>query len=150
MNGENKEIIVMIAGTFDLIHPGHLHLIQEANKLGKVIVVVGTDKIVEKIKGKKPVIPQEQSLYMVNALKGVNRAVLGHESMDFTKIVSEISPDIILLGPDQSPSNERLKKMLDDIGLDIIIRRFKLRVIKYPLSSTTAIIQKIKEMNGID
>ncbi|MFX0099205.1 MAG: adenylyltransferase/cytidyltransferase family protein [Candidatus Hodarchaeota archaeon] len=147
MNSEEKEKIVMVAGTFDLIHPGHLHLIQEAANLGKVVVVVGRDKNVEELKGKKPVIPEDQRLYMVSALKGVHKAVLGNESTDFTKIIKEISPDIILLGPDQSPSNDRLEKMLNGIGLDITIRRFKLRVMKFPLSSTSAIIQKIKEMN---
>ena len=52
LNSEGKDKIVMVAGTFDLIHPGHLYLIQEARKLGKVVVVVGRDKNVERVKGR--------------------------------------------------------------------------------------------------
>ena len=85
--------------------------------------MVGTDKVVEKLKGKKPVIPQEQRLYMVNSLKGVYKAFLGYESMDFTQIIKEIAPDVILLGPDQSPSDERLGNMLVKAGLDVKICR---------------------------
>lgn len=147
LKSEKEDKIVMVAGTFDLIHPGHLHLIQEARKLGKVIAVVGRDENVERVKGKKPIVPEGQRLYMVGALKGVFKAVLGSKSTDFTKIIKEISPDIIFLGPDQSPSNQRLEDMLKEAGMGVTIKRLKLRVMKYPLSSTSAIVQKIKEMN---
>nr|MDO8110442.1 adenylyltransferase/cytidyltransferase family protein [Candidatus Sigynarchaeota archaeon] len=140
-----KEKLVLIAGTFDLLHPGHLHLIEEAAKLGKVVVAVGTDAIVEKIKGHKPVIPENQRLFMVSKLKGVDRAVLGHETLDFTKIIAEISPDIILLGPDQGPSDEKWATMLSQKGLKIKVARLQKRTSDFSLNSTTDIIAKIKK-----
>ena len=140
-----KEKTVLVAGTFDLIHPGHLHLIEEAAKLGKVVVVVGTDAIVEKLKGHKPVIPEKQRLYVVSKLKGVDRAVLGHETLDFTKIIAEIGPDIILLGPDQGPSEEKWAAMLADKGLKIKVSRLDKRITDFPLTSTTEIVAKIKK-----
>jgi len=136
---------VLLAGTFDILHPGHLRLIEAASKLGKVIVIIGRDSIVEQIKGKRPVIPEDQRRFMVSGLKGVDTAVLGKETMDFTEIISEINPDIILLGPDQQPSEEKWHDLLAAKGLGSIkIHRFKTRLTDFPLSSTSAIIDKIK------
>ncbi len=141
--------IVLIAGTFDLIHPGHLHLIEAAAKLGRVVVVVGTDTVVEKIKGHKPVIPEKQRLFVVSKIQGVDKAVLGHESMDFTRIIADVKPDIILLGPDQGPSVEKWQAMLaeKDIG-GIEVKRLKERINDFPLTSTSDIVAKIKKQLG--
>ena len=140
-----KKKKVLIAGTFDLLHPGHVHLIEAAAKLGKVIAIVGTDAIVEKIKGHKPVIPENQRLFMVSHLKGVDQAVLGHETLDFTEIIAEIAPDIILLGPDQGPSPEQWTSMLEEKGIHVKIVRLETRVNDYPLNSSSEIAGKIKK-----
>jgi FAD synthetase len=137
---------VLVAGTFDLIHPGHLHLIEAAAKLGRVVVVVGTDTVVEKIKGHKPVIPEKQRLFVVSRMQGVDEAILGHETMDFTRIVAEIKPDVIMLGPDQGPSVEKWQAMLSEKGLHgIEIKRLKERINDFPLTSTSEIVAKIKK-----
>lgn len=141
-----KKKRVLIAGTFDLLHPGHVHLIEEAARLGKVIVIVGTDAIVEKIKGHMPIIPEDQRLFMVRHIKGVDQAVLGHETLDFTEIITEIAPDIILLGPDQGPSIEEWISMLEEKGLRIKIIRLETRVNDFPLNSTSEIVAKIKNI----
>ena len=41
---------IMIAGTFDILHPGHIHYIQEASQYGKVTVILSRDVTVKKIK----------------------------------------------------------------------------------------------------
>ena len=145
-----KKKRVLIAGTFDLLHPGHVHLIEEAAKLGKVIAIVGTDAIVEKIKGHKPIVPENQRLFMVQHIKGVDQAVLGHETLDFTEIIAEIAPDIILLGPDQSPSPDQWTEMLAEKGLHAEIHQLDTRVNDFSLNSTSDIVTKIKnsENNG--
>jgi FAD synthetase len=137
---------VMIAGTFDIIHPGHLHLIEAAAKLGKVVVVVGTDAVVEKIKGHKPVIPEKQRLFVVSKLQGVDRALLGHETMDFTRIVADVMPDFILLGPDQGPGVEKWRVILAGKGLARIeVTQLQQRITDFPLTSTSEIVAKIKK-----
>jgi len=145
-----KKKRVLVAGTFDLLQPGHVYLIEEATKLGKVIAIVGTDAIVEKIKGHKPVIPEGQRLFMVQHIKGVDQAVLGHETLDFTEIIVEIAPDIILLGPDQKPDPEIWMAMLADKGLNVEVRQLETRVNNFSLNSTSDIVAKIKnsENNG--
>ncbi|NMC07000.1 MAG: adenylyltransferase/cytidyltransferase family protein [Candidatus Lokiarchaeota archaeon] len=147
--GEKSCKTVLIAGTFDLIHPGHLHLIEAAAKLGRVVVVVGTDAVVEKIKGHKPVIPEKQRLFVVSRIQGVDEAILGYETMDFTRIISDVKPDIILLGPDQGPSVEAWQSMLAQKGMPgIEITRLKERINDFPLTSTRDIMAKIKNQAG--
>ena len=142
-----KKKKVLVAGTFDLLHPGHVHLIEAAAKLGKVIVIVGTDAVVEKIKGHKPVIPEDQRLFMVQHIKGVDQAVLGHETLDFTEIIAEIAPDIILLGPDQGPSPEQWTSMLAEKGLNVQIKQLETRVNDFLLNSSSEIAGKIKKID---
>ncbi len=148
MTGEKRKT-VMVAGTFDLVHPGHLHLIAAAAKLGKVVAVVGTDVVVEKIKGHKPVIPEKQRLFVVSKLQGVDKAILGHETLDFTRIIADVKPDVILLGPDQGPSIEKWQAMLAEKGLSRVeVTRLQERINDFPLTSTSDIVSKIKKLPG--
>ncbi|MBD3187906.1 adenylyltransferase/cytidyltransferase family protein [Candidatus Bathyarchaeota archaeon] len=143
MKGITRKV-VMIAGTFDLLHPGHVHLIHEANSLGDVTAVIGTDTIVKKLKGKAPIIPERQRRYMIENLKGIKHAVIGFSTTDFSKIIKEIKPDIILMGPDQQPSNEKMEEFVQRAGAQCEIRRLESRITNFSLTSTTGILERIK------
>lgn len=144
MNEIRKRILV--AGTFDLIHAGHIYLINEAAKLGDVYVVVATDKNRELFSGECPIIPQEQRLEIIKSIKNVKEARLGRSDNDTLKTVQEINPDIILLGPDQKYSIEILEKELKEKGLHHIkLKRLKTYYDKYELHSSSSIKQKIME-----
>lgn len=135
---------VMIAGTFDIIHPGHIFLINEAAKLGKVYVIVSTDKNREIYAGEPPIVPQEQRLEVVKNLKNVKKAVLGRSDNNTLKTVKNINPDIILLGPNQKYDMDTLKKDLTAIGLDHIeVKRLELFYDKFELNSSSLIKKKI-------
>jgi FAD synthetase len=137
---------VLIAGTFDLIHPGHIYLINEASKLGDVYVVVATDKNRELYSGEAPIVPEDQRLAVMRSIKNVKDAKLGRHDNDTLKTVEEINPDIVLLGPNQKYSSETLKKSLKEIGLDKIeVRRLETYFEKYELHSSSLIKQKIIE-----
>ncbi|MFX0144613.1 MAG: adenylyltransferase/cytidyltransferase family protein [Candidatus Hodarchaeota archaeon] len=137
---------VLVAGTFDLIHTGHIFLINEASKLGDVYVVVATDKNRELFSGEKPIVPQEQRLEIIKNLKNVKEARLGRNDNDTLKTVQEINPDIILLGPDQKYSIEVLKKGLKEKGLNNIeVKRLEKYYDKYELHSSSLIKKKIIE-----
>jgi FAD synthetase len=137
---------VLIAGTFDLIHPGHIYLINEAAKLGDVYVVVATDKNRELYSGEAPIIPEEQRLAVLKSIKNVKDAKLGRHDNDTLKTVKEIQPDIVLLGPDQKYSIETLKQGLIDIGLNgVEVKRLGTYFEKYELHSSSLIKQKIIE-----
>ncbi len=141
---ENKRIV--ITGTFDLLHPGHVYLISEAAKLGKVIVVVARDKNVSKVKGRPPVVSEEQRLFMVKALKGVHEAVLGYEGTDYLRIIEEQQPDILMLGPNQEVNPDFIKKELQNRGFAVQVVRLPKLFDRFPLSSTSKIIKKINSI----
>jgi FAD synthetase len=139
---------VLVAGTFDLLHPGHVYLINEAAKLGDVYVIVATDKNRKLYSGLSPIIPQEQRLEMVKSIKNVKDARLGRSDNDTLKTVEEINPDIILLGPDQKYSVEILKKGLRKKGINHIdVRRLETYYDKFELHSSSLIKQKIIKEN---
>ena len=83
---------VLATGTFDILHPGHLLYLEESRALGDELVVVVARDVNVKHKP-KPIIPEEQRLIMVAALKIVDLAVLGHVT-DF--IIPESSLGLIL------------------------------------------------------
>lgn len=98
--GPRPHIRVMTTGVFDILHPGHLVMLEEAKSLGdELVVVLARDESAAREKH-PPVLPEEQRRRMVEALKPVDAAVLGHRG-DYYKIVEELRPDIIALGYDQ-------------------------------------------------
>ncbi|MFX1564233.1 MAG: adenylyltransferase/cytidyltransferase family protein [Promethearchaeota archaeon] len=135
---------VVVAGTFDILHPGHIFLISEAAKIGDVIVVIARDKNVLRTKGRPPIIPEGQRLFMVQSLKGVSQAILGYESADNLQIIEELNPDILLLGPNQNVSLEEIQIELQRRGLKTRVQRLEELYKDYPLSSTSGIIEKIR------
>ncbi len=135
---------VLVAGTFDLLHPGHVHLLREAWKRGRVHVIVARDSTVEKLKGRKPVVPEEQRLEVVRSVRYVTRARLG-DTQDILKPVVEEKPDVILLGPDQWPDEEKLAAMLEERGVKARIERLERRL-ECPLCSSTRIACRAKRV----
>ena len=138
---------VMATGTFDIIHPGHGYYLEEAKKLGgenaKLVVVIARDSTVRARK-RVPVVSENQRLEVVKMLKPVDEAYLGHTS-DMFKIVEEIKPDIIVIGPDQDFDLRKLKEQLEERNIDVeVVKVTSYR--KSPLDSSCKIIKKIKEM----
>ena len=135
---------VMASGVFDLLHIGHLYYLEEAKKYGdELIVVVACDKTVRK-KKHEPIMPAEERRKLVEALKPVDKAVVGYED-DFLRIVEEIKPDVIALGYDQH--FEGLEEMLRQRGIKAKI----VRCGKYDgdLNKTRKIIEKIRKMKEL-
>lgn len=96
----NKKVIVF--GTFDILHPGHLFFLNEAKRRGKeLVVVVARDERVKKEKNKKPVLNEKDRLKMVQSLKMVDRAILG-DRVGKCRVVFKIKPDAICVGYDQN------------------------------------------------
>ena len=137
---------VLIAGTFDILHPGHIFFIKEASKLGEVYVIVSTDKNARRFKEAPPIVPENQRLEVVQNLKNVKKARLGRADNDTLKTVEEIQPDIVLLGPDQKYNLDTLKKGLLEKGLNHIeVKRLESYYSKFDLHSSSLIKKKIIE-----
>ena len=130
------------------MHPGHVFLIEEAAKLGDVYVIVATDKNRRFYSGEAPIVPEQQRLELIKSIKNVKDAVLGRHDNDTLKTVEEIAPDIILLGPDQKFSVEKLQNALKMKGMNNIeVRRLEKYYDKYKLHSSSSIKKEIIEQN---
>jgi len=140
---------VLVAGTFDILHPGHIFLINEAAKLGEVHVIVATDNNRKRFSGTLPIISEEQRLEVIKNLKNVKEAKLGREDNNILLTISEINPDVILLGPDQRFDINLLRKALkkNDLG-HIEVKRLNKYYDKYELNSSSMIKKKIIESNN--
>ncbi len=134
---------VVATGTFDIIHPGHIRFLEEAKKLGdELIVIVAREK---NVKHKpKPIIPEEQRRRVVEALKPVDRAILGDEH-DIFKPIMELRPDIIVLGYDQHFDEKKLEEELRKRGLNTKVVRIKVKE-ECEYCSSTKIIRRIVEV----
>lgn len=134
---------VLVAGSFEIIHPGHISLLRRAWELGDTYVVVSRDINFEKFKGRKPIVNEADRVRVVSEIRYVTRALLGDE-VDFLKPVEEIRPDIILLGPDQWANEEELLKKLAERGLaNTKVMRLNE---KYGNYSASKIIERVKEL----
>lgn len=145
---ERREKIVLAEGTFDLLHYGHIYYLTNAKKAGgenaKLIVVVARDKTVERLKGRKPILPEDQRRAIVESLKVVDEAILGYEDMDMYKVIEKIKPDIIALGYDKIELEKELKRYVEEKGLNIeVIRMSKFDSIEP--NSSSSIKRKIIE-----
>ncbi len=134
---------VVVAGSFEIIHPGHIYLFREAWRLGDVYVIVARDKSVERFKKRPPIVPEEQRLRVVESIRYVTRAVLGDPS-DYLRPLEEIRPDIVLLGPDQWADEEWLRRRLEERGINAEVRRLRERIDE-GLYSTSRIIEVIRK-----
>ena len=108
---------IMCAGTFDVIHPGHLYYLSESKKYGdKLIVVVARDETSESFKGRKPIHNEKEKLEGVRMLKIVDSAVLGKLGNIFD-IIEELKPEVICLGYDQNVQKQQLEDELKKRGI---------------------------------
>jgi len=144
-----KRKIVLASGNFDLIHLGHVRYLEEAKRAGgenaELVVIVARDSTVEKMKGKKPVMSEDQRRSLVEALKVVDEAVLGYEELDINKVLEKIRPDIIAVGHDQDAMEKAVRKAVAQKGLKIQIAKIG-KFGKKELNSSSKIKRKVIEL----
>ena len=112
---------VMAQGTFDVLHPGHIHYLEKSKKLGdELVVVVSRDSRNE---DRGLYFDEEERKDMLNALEVVDRAILGSEGNIYST-VEKIDPDVITIGHDQNHSVEEVKKMAEEAtGHEVSVER---------------------------
>ncbi|HBB37712.1 MAG: Cytidylyltransferase [Candidatus Magasanikbacteria bacterium GW2011_GWD2_43_18] len=104
---------VLLFGTFDFLHSGHMHTFEEAKKLGDTLIVsVARDKAVETIKAKFPLHSEEERLNLVRHIDIVDDAILGDEEQSVYSFFDKFIPDIIALGYDQDALKEDIETFI--------------------------------------
>jgi FAD synthetase len=143
-----KKRIVLASGVFDLLHLGHVKFLEEAKKAGgkdaELLVIIARDSTVEKNKGRKPIIPENQRRALVESLKVVDEAVLGFEEFDIGDVIERIKPDVIALGYDQADMEKRVQQYVDKHNLNVKVVRIG-KFEEDALDSSSKIRQKIIE-----
>jgi FAD synthetase len=146
--GRKKRKIVLASGVFDLLHLGHVKFLEEAKKAGgrnaELIVIVARDSNVEKSKGNKPIMPENQRRALVESLKIVDEAILGYEKFDIGEVIEKIRPDAIVFGYDQKGMEKTVRDYIKTKGLKIEIVKIG-RFREDELDSSSKIKQKIIE-----
>lgn len=108
---------VLAAGTFDLLHPGHIWFLQQAKQRGDhLTVIIARDKTVKKIKKIKPYQTEQQRLKALRDLGIADMVVLGGLGNKINS-VKKVHPHIICLGYDQTAFTRNLRKELLSVGL---------------------------------
>jgi len=146
---QKREKIVLASGTFDLLHFGHVRYLEEAKKAGgenaKLVVVVARDRTVERLKGAKPVMPEDQRRAVVESLKVVDEALLGFEELNISKVIEKVRPDVIAIGHDQKDMEQAVCEYVNK-------KRLKIKIVKIgkfgknELNSSSKIKRKIIEL----
>lgn len=144
-------MIVFTNGCFDILHPGHVDLLERARELGnKLIVGINSDSSVRSIKGPgRPVVDQDSRAAVLRALRSVDEVIIFDEPTP-ERLIAELRPDVLVKGGDWKPE--------EIIGADLV-RSWGGKVVSLPLvpgHSSSKIIagfangQKQKEHNGQD
>ena len=117
--------IVLAGGVFDIIHPGHINTLNDAKKLGDVlVVVVASDKTAIKMKKRKPLHSAKLRQELVSSLSMVDLCIIGDEE-DIFKTVDLVKPQIIALGYDQIHQEKYITEGCRKINLDVTVARLE-------------------------
>ncbi|HVE56130.1 MAG TPA: D-glycero-beta-D-manno-heptose 1-phosphate adenylyltransferase [Pyrinomonadaceae bacterium] len=136
------EKIVFTNGCFDIIHPGHIDLLERARKLGtKLIVGINSDRSVRAIKGKdRPFFSQTERELILQGLKSVDEVRIFDENTP-ENLIRELKPDVLVKGGDW--------RVEEIIGADFVIKNGG-EVFSLPLKdgfSSSKIVEKIREIS---
>jgi glycerol-3-phosphate cytidylyltransferase len=130
-------MIVYTVVTFDLLHVGHLALLEYCSTLGDVVAVgVASDSVVHSYKPNKPVIPLDQRVEMLKALRCVD-IVRPYYALEYVSACKELNVDIFVIGEDWGAKSHNLavEKYLRQAGK-------RVRQVRYnPRTSSTGIKQ---------
>jgi D-glycero-beta-D-manno-heptose 1-phosphate adenylyltransferase len=132
--------LVFTNGVFDLLHPGHVELLEAARREGSALVVgVNTDQSVRRLEkgSERPINPESARVRVLAALAAVDCVVLFESDTPFD-LIRELAPDVLVKGADYA--REAI------VGGDLVESRGG-RVVRIPLFesfSTSSIVERLR------
>ena len=142
-------MVVYTVGTFDLLHVGHLALLEYCKSLGDTVAVgVASDEVVLLYKPKIPVIPLDQRIEMLKALSCVDIVMPYHE-LDYLTVCKEVKADIFVIGEDwgRKPHNKGVEDYLKEQGKEIVQVQYNPRTSSTEIRKTVISIQNTGKRN---
>lgn len=137
----SKKRIGYTTGVFDLLHVGHLYLLQKAKKYCNYLIVgVSSDDLVLKLKGRKPVLSYEERAFMISSIKWVDEVVI-EDDPDKILAWEQLRFNIIFKGSDWSgtPTWNIYQEKFSKLEVDI-------KFFKYTENVSTTLIRKSLDM----
>jgi len=128
-------MVVYTVGTFDLLHVGHLALLEYCATLGDTVAVgVASDEVVKLYKPRIPIVPLEQRIEMLQALRCVD-IVLPYHELDYLTVCKEVKADIFVIGEDwgRKPHNQDVENYFNVQGKEVVQIKY------HPRTSSTKI-----------
>ncbi len=120
-----KRKTVLATGAFDLLHYGHLRFLEASKRIGgrnsRLVVIVARDSTAKKLKGKKPVMSENERRTLVAGLKPVDEALLGYRKFSIRNVIRRVRPDIITVGYDQDEVRKAVEKVVKENSLKTIV-----------------------------
>lgn len=134
--------VVFTNGCFDLLHPGHTRYLEEARKLGDVLVVaVNSDRSVRALKGAgRPVVPEAERAEMLAALRAVDYVTIFDDPTP-GPLIARMLPQVLVKGADWGPDEIVGREEVEAAGGRVV----SMAVV--PGYSTSALIEKIKSLS---
>lgn len=130
--------IVFTNGCFDIIHIGHVRYLNEAKRLGDILIVgINSDSSVKRLKKDRPIVKADQRAEVVANLKMVDYVTIFEEDTPY-ELIRYIMPDILVKGGDW--------KREDIVGSDLVKETYSLPFVEG--ISTTVIIERILSLMG--
>ncbi len=129
---------VLVSGTFDLLHSGHVAFLEEAATYGALHVCVGRDDVVYALKGRYPVNSEAERRYMLAALRCVQecRISRGDGLLDFEPELRELRPDVLVVNADGA--HESKAALCRELGVRYVVLE-RIPAANLPARSTTAL-----------
>tara|TARA_R110001606_G_scaffold45770_4_gene118366 strand:+ start:11854 stop:12291 length:438 start_codon:yes stop_codon:yes gene_type:complete len=118
---DNNSKIVLVTGTFNIMHPGHVRLLEFCSDFGKVVVGINSDKYLNSKYGKDKTITLADRVFVLKSCKYVDSVVAFSED-EPTNLIKKIKPDFYVKGPDYKNKVIPEDKILNLMGIKKIIQ----------------------------
>jgi len=133
--------VVFTNGCYDLLHPGHIRLLEKSRELGDILILaLNSDRSVRENKGTgRPIIPEDERAEVAAALEAVDYVVLFDEPTP-REIIAKILPDVLVKGGDWGPNEIVGREEVEAAGG---------RVVSIPIEpgySTSSILERIQKI----
>lgn len=129
-------MVVITFGTFDVLHIGHINILERAKALGSRLVVgVSSDKLNFEKKGRYPIYSQAQRKKIVESLKFVDEVFFEDSLERKSEYISSHNADILVMGDDWAGKFDEYKNICEVVYLE-----------RTPSISTTEIIEIVKSL----
>ena len=118
----NNRVVVYTSGTFDMFHIGHLNVLKNAKDCCEYLIVgVSTDELVQKEKKKTPVIPYEERIQIVEAIRYVDKVVPQYDKDKFAAW-EKYHFDVAFIGDDWKGTEvwNKIEAELKNVGCDTV------------------------------